>query len=57
MYSEPIKHSFPVAIIMRKTFKVMVVGEPGVGKTSLVMGVLGMGSVSISSVCTLVEYR
>ncbi|KAH9204164.1 P-loop containing nucleoside triphosphate hydrolase protein [Leptodontidium sp. 2 PMI_412] len=34
---------------MGKTFKVMVVGEPGVGKTSLVMRVLGMSSGSISS--------
>ena len=33
-------------------------GEPGVGKTSLAIGVrwvLGMGLVSISSVCTLVN--
>ena len=55
MYSEPIKRSPPVAIIMGKTFKVMVVGEPGVGKTSLVMRVLGMSSGSISSVCILVD--
>ena len=41
MYLEPIK-----AIIMGKIFKVMVVGEPGFGKISLLMRILDMSLLS-----------